>query len=187
MNARHRCLSLVTAVALCVAAPGCTGVGQSDTTKPQEATEEAAAPEASGAVPADELGGLRVTVETTSGPGPNVFDDQNSSINDTPPPEGKVRLTVVANATNSSESTLSVQIEHNFPALKDADGEYLQSVGGALTASNAPSGKFGDTGEGLGPGGVLQTVQYFDIDPGQTGFVIIWEFGDLGTYEQPLP
>ncbi len=179
VDVRNRCIVCISVLVLGIVAVGCSETPVSNAPSTQES-----APVFDSVA---DLGDLEVTVETSSGPGPDISDGQGSRVEYVQPVSGKIRLTVIAKATNSSETTLPIRVEHNFPTVTTAAGEYLVPVGGELAASNAPSGKFGVSGGGLGPGGVLETVQYFDVESGQTGFEFSWDFEELGIYETALP
>jgi hypothetical protein len=172
MGVRLRYAVIVPALVLVVALSACGG--DSTTTELDEAPS--IEPRVAQTVT---LEGIVVTVETTPGLAPDAPGGGTAPYEPEPSAPGRVRFTIHATAVNSTEATIPVRISHNYPTVRDASGTYLELVDAWLTAGPSDS-KFSPQGEALGPGGVLETMQTFDVDSGQRDLRLEWDFYERG-------
>jgi hypothetical protein len=98
---------------------------------------------------------------------------------------GRHRFIVLAQAVNSSETALDVQIKHNFPDVSDLNHKYLRATDGYLTGrpggeSATPSPSMLGPSDSLGRGGLLKTAQVFKRTPGQGEVMFEWRLGEAG-------
>ena len=183
MNRQMPVIVLVVLFSLAFAAAGCSpsrdiGAGGAASQTPTPARP----PDVQHAT----LRGVAVTVEVTTGPGPGLVSGFVSAQPTVSPAAGLVRVSVHATAVNSTEATVAMNLKHNFPRVLDARGNYYEAGPGTALRARGMAGGFRFP-EGLAPGGTLETVQYFDLRPGQTGLRFVWILGDAGEAHFNLP
>jgi len=120
-----------------------------------------------------ELDGIVVSVQTTDAAGFSSSEGLGRIGTVPAAPPGVSRITIHAQAVNSTESTIPVRIRLNTPKLRDSIGDYLEPVGVSSRATGT------DVGRGmpqvLGPGGTFETLQAFDLPPAVGELEYVWE------------
>ncbi len=184
--AQHRVLA-VAVVAAVIALAGCSITSRAPLPSGDAGGHSSASQVGPGSLTAD-LKGLVVTVEITASPGPDLSRGRGEMQTPAPPRPGMTRMTLYSKALNSTGQPLDVRFEHNFPTLQDAGGTFIRSLDDARGRVRGPHGGDLVAGRsGLRPGGTIETVQSFDVRPGQAGLKYTWDFGDLGTARFTLP
>ncbi len=130
--------------------------------------------------------GLVVTLETTTADkvvdGGQHFDAMDGLA------PGKVRLTTIVQAVNSTGATMSVHWRRNIPVVRDAQRRVLDwgngpaslyssgAVGAAAHYMTPPQPPQADA---LLPGGTLTAVTFYQVTPGQIGFTLTWDLSGV--------
>ena len=138
------------------------------------------------------LDGLVVTIELPSKPVELAGGEATASLL-RPVEPGKVRVIVHATAVNSTQATMSVDLDHLAPQVFDTSGDeskYLEAQMNMTTAESASDKEPIESirwQEGLPPGAQLETVATFDFDSGQTGMRAVWALSGQRVAEHSLP